>query len=92
MFILVDPGLGNRMSVTMNYGTDTAARAQDVGKAIGPQQMIGRVYVCRGMNSLFSHGHDLIISRIASGVGIAPPAWFSLSTGSCVSRSISRRN
>ena len=92
VLVLGDFGCGNGMRVTMNDGTDTAAGAQDVRQAIGPQQLVDRVYVRCRLNNLFGYSHVLINSRISSGVGILPPAWFKQITGNCVSRSTSRRS
>jgi hypothetical protein len=43
-------------------------------QTIGSQQIVYRVQLCGGMNGLFGNTHDLINSRIASGLGISPPA------------------
>jgi len=92
VLVLGHSGCGDGMCITMNDGTDTTTRAQDVWQAIGPQQLVNRVNVGSRVNNLFCYGHVRISSRISSGVGMLPPAWFRHTTGNCVSRSTSRRN
>ena len=69
------------MDVAVNDGANATAGAENVRKSIGAQEIVDRVLGGRRMDDLFGYAHDLISSRMSSGTGIAPPAWFSRSTG-----------